>query len=227
MTGLTDFQAEVARLFFSLPAADGFLLAGGGALLASGLTTRPTEDLDFFGERGRSDVAAVRRHLEAAAFARGWMVTPIQVSDSFARLHVQGEADVLVDIAIDVAAGHPPVVSIVGPTFAPEELAGRKLVALFDRAEARDFADVFVLAKRFGRQALLDQAAQLDGGFDTDVLAVMMRTLDRFTDEEIPANDASALELRAFFAAWADEMEQRGVSHEGAGAPDRSVEDRS
>ena len=29
MSGLTPFQAEVARLFFSLPAADGFLLAGG------------------------------------------------------------------------------------------------------------------------------------------------------------------------------------------------------
>ena len=228
MSGLTDFQAEVARLFFSLPAADGFLLAGGGALLASGLTTRPTEDLDFFGERGRSDVAAVRRQLEAAAFARGWKVTPIHVSDSFARVHVQGEADVLVDIAIDVAAGHPPVVSIVGPTFAPEELAGRKLVALFDRAEARDFADVFVLVKRFGRQELLDRAAEIDKGFDTGVLAVMMRTLDRFTDEEIPADNASATELRTFFVAWADELERtpaqprRSVGEEQY----RSVEDR-
>ena len=27
---LTDFQIEVAHLFFSLPASDGFLLAGGG-----------------------------------------------------------------------------------------------------------------------------------------------------------------------------------------------------
>jgi len=49
VSGLTDFQAEVSRLFFSLPASNGFLLAGGGALLASGLTTRPTQDLDFFG----------------------------------------------------------------------------------------------------------------------------------------------------------------------------------
>ena len=31
---LTPFQLEVARLFFSLPAAQGFLLAGGAALLA-------------------------------------------------------------------------------------------------------------------------------------------------------------------------------------------------
>jgi hypothetical protein len=45
---LTAFQMEVARLFFALPASAGFLLAGGAALVAQHLTTRPTEDLDFF-----------------------------------------------------------------------------------------------------------------------------------------------------------------------------------
>jgi hypothetical protein len=39
MNGLTEFQTEVTRLFFSLPASDGFLLAGGGALLG-GLSSR-------------------------------------------------------------------------------------------------------------------------------------------------------------------------------------------
>lgn len=45
---LSAFQSEVARLFFALPASQGFLLAGGAALLAQHLTARPTEDLDFF-----------------------------------------------------------------------------------------------------------------------------------------------------------------------------------
>ena len=186
LTGLTDFQAEVARLFFSLPAADGFLLAGGGALLASGLTTRPTEDLDFFGERGRVDVTAAREQLEAAATGRGWKIDRLQVSEYFARLRIQGDGEVLVDIAIDVAAGHPPVVSIVGPTFDPEELAGRKLVALFDRAEARDFADVFVLAQRFGKEVLLQRAGEVDLGFDRDALSTMMLTIERFSNDELP-----------------------------------------
>ena len=44
---LTDFQVRVAQLFFSLPAARGFLLADGAALVAQQLTTRPTQDLDF------------------------------------------------------------------------------------------------------------------------------------------------------------------------------------
>jgi len=48
-----------------------------------------------------------------------------------------------------------------GPTLAPEELAGHKLLALFDRAAARDFVDVYLLAQRFGKQVLLARAAEL------------------------------------------------------------------
>jgi len=72
LSGLTEFQVEVSRLFFSLPASDGFLLAGGGALLASGLSQRPTRDLDFFGEQGRADVGEMRRQFLVAASDNGW-----------------------------------------------------------------------------------------------------------------------------------------------------------
>jgi hypothetical protein len=81
----------------------------------SGLTTRPTEDLDFFGEPGRSDVAAVLDQLEHAAIERGWTVERVQVSDSFARLHLHGDGDVLVDIALDLAGGSSSHCSI-GPS---------------------------------------------------------------------------------------------------------------
>ena len=45
---LTDFQVQVARAFFSPPASQSFLLAGGAALAAQAFTTRLTQDLDFF-----------------------------------------------------------------------------------------------------------------------------------------------------------------------------------
>ena len=77
--------------------------------------------------------------------------------------------------------------SLLGPTFAPQELAGRKVVALFDRAEARDFADVFELTQHFSKDDLLEQAAQVDRGFDRPIFAQMLRSLDRFTDEDLPA----------------------------------------
>jgi hypothetical protein len=39
-------------------------------------------------------------------------------------------------------------VTAAGPTLAPEELAGHKLLALFDRAAARDFADIYADSAR-------------------------------------------------------------------------------
>ncbi len=210
MRGLTEFQTEVARLFFTLPASSGFLLAGGGALLASGLTDRPTEDLDFFGETGRSSVADARDQLETAIIERGWTSVRVQDSKNFVRLRLIGDDELIVDIAIDSPAERPPVVSVVGPTFDPEELAGRKLTALFDRAAARDFADVFVLAERFGTDVLLASAAEVDRGFDLPILATMLRTIDRFTDDELPPTGSTTEMVRAFFHRWADDLETPG-----------------
>ena len=82
---LTDFQLDVARLFFSLPASKGFLLAGGATLLAQHLTTRPTEDLDFFTAPERGHVPTARDALEAAARERGWRTERIHDSDTFCR----------------------------------------------------------------------------------------------------------------------------------------------
>lgn len=80
------------------------------------------------------------------------------------------------------------------------------MLALFGRAEARDFADVYVLAQRFGKHLLLEQAQSLDAGFDRVVLAQMLGTLSRFTPDEIPlaANELDA--ATAFFSAWAQEL---------------------
>lgn len=205
---LSAFQLEVARLFFALPASQGFLLAGGAALLAQHLTARPTEDLDFFTAPERGHVPAARDALEAAARQRGWSAQRIHDSDTFCRIVIRSaDAGVLVDLAVNAPPDLPASATPAGPTLAPEELAGHKLLALFDRAAARDFADVYALAHRFGKDVLLARAAQIDAGFDANVLADMIATLDRFADHEIPVPDgASAAELRAFYATWRSEL---------------------
>lgn len=210
---LTDFQLEVARLFFSLPASDGFLLAGGAALLAQHLTTRPTEDLDFFTAPERGHVPAARDALETAARERGWSTERIHDSETFCRLIIRaGDAEVLTDLAVDAPPDFPALLTAAGPTLAPEELAGHKLLALYDRAAARDFVDVNLLALRFGKDLLLARAAQIDAGFDTRVLAEMIATLGRFKDDEIPISGSSSVsELRAFYAAWRAELMAHGV----------------
>ncbi|WP_433558722.1 hypothetical protein ACQPWY_09970 [Pseudonocardia xinjiangensis] len=53
---LTAFQISAAALFFSLPASEGFLLAGGAAPAAQKLTSRPTHDLDLFTRARASSV---------------------------------------------------------------------------------------------------------------------------------------------------------------------------
>lgn len=199
---LTPFQIAVAELFFSLPESDGFLLAGGAALAAHHLTSRPTQDLDLFTRAGRSSVTAARDAFEHAARNRGWSVRRIRDTDTFCRLVVTNDAELLVDLALDSPPNLPPSVSPAGPTFGLEELAGRKLLALFDRAEARDFADVFMLAQRYDTDLLAHRAAQIDPGFDPAALASMIGSLNRFTDEELPISSGEVAALRDFFYRW-------------------------
>jgi len=203
---LTAFQIEVTRLFFGLDASDGFLLAGGAALLAQHLTERPTYDLDFFTRQGGTDVSTALAALEAAAVERGWQVTRLREVPTFARLKIVGPDELTVDLAVDSAPGRPPVVTCLGPSFDPEELAGRKLIALFDRAEARDFSDVRALAVRYGKALLMDRAAEVDPGFDSRVLSQMFGALNRIADGKIPVAATEVPALRAFFAEWAKEL---------------------
>lgn len=212
---LTPFQIAVAELFFSLPESDGFLLAGGAALAAHHLTTRPTQDLDLFTRTGRSTVPVARDAFETAAAERGWSVRRIRDGDTFCRLVVTGAEDLLVDLALDSPPTLPPATSIAGPTFALEELAGRKLIALFDRAEARDFADVYELAQRYDITLLLDRAAQIDPGYDTSVLATMLGSLTRFDDSDIPVPTHTVNDLRRFFHDWRHRLLTEGIIDAG------------
>lgn len=207
---LTAFQVQVARVFFSLPSSQGFLLAGGAALAAHGLTARPTQDLDIFTSPGRGDVHGALVAFAAGAAEQGWGLDVVRESETFARLVVRDGADVvLVDLAVDATPRRPSTVTFVGPTLAPDELAGRKVVALFDRAEARDFADVYVLAARYGIPQLVELAATVDAGFDIGVLAIMLDSLARFSDQEIPAPaDADVRAVRQFFRNWSEQLRQ-------------------
>jgi hypothetical protein len=201
---LTTFQVEVAHTFFRLNASEGYVVAGGAALVASDLIRRPTQDLDLFTSAPVVAVTAAKESFLKVLSRRRWTVTVIHDSPTFCRLVVIDRHDeVLVDLAVDSPPHLPPTMTLLGPTLAPLELAGRKLLALFGRAEARDFADVYVLAERFGEDALLIEARVADPGFDEQVLAQMMTTLDRFSDDEIPASAEVVPEMRLFFARWA------------------------
>lgn len=204
---LTAFQLQVARLFFSLPASDGFVLAGGAALIAQHLTSRPTQDLDFFTAQ-QADVAAARDELIAAVHEHGWTVQTLQDEETFSRLQVAGPEDLLVDIALDARPEQPPTMSVAGPTYAPQELAARKVIALFDRFAARDFVDVFALTHTYGKAQLLAWASDLNPGFDLRYFVEALDALPRYTDLDLSLGAVDVAALRAFFAEWADELRE-------------------
>lgn len=209
--GLTPFQIDVARAFFDLPESQAFLLAGGAGLVAQGLTTRPTQDLDFFTVPGLNRVPIAREALRREAIRQGWSIRVLRDHDTFCRLILgRGTEQVLVDLAVDSAPGRPTASGPLGPTFSATELSGRKTIALFDRAEARDFADVYVLSARFGKQALLQLAGEVDAGFDAEVFAQMLTTLSRFRDEDLPVAPGEVAALRNFFADWVRDLRTSG-----------------
>jgi hypothetical protein len=211
-TPLSDLQRAVLELFFALPESNGFVLAGGAALVATGLTARPTQDVDLFGSDLAAGIARAGDALEVACLERGWTIERMRDAATFRRLAVRSaDHELLVDLAVDSPPLGTPTLTAVGPTYPPEELAARKLLALFDRAEARDFVDLHTLSERFDLDRLLDLAAQLDAGFSPALLADVLPFHQRFADEDFVELGGDPLELRAFFDRWRSQL----VSPEG------------
>lgn len=72
----------------------------------------------------------------------------------------------------------------MGRTLAAEALAIDKVLALFDRAKARDFIDLAAVVDRWGLSHLCRRAKEKDAGFNAEILADQ---LDRF--DRLPAQD--------------------------------------
>jgi hypothetical protein len=80
-----------------------------------------------------------------------------------------------VDLAIDCRALEP-VETRYGPALDLRELGANKVLAVFARAEPRDFIDLAELTQRFPLQDLIALAAEKDPGLD---LAVVDEFMDR------------------------------------------------
>ncbi len=199
---ITAFQVEVANVFFALPEASSFLLAGGLAMLAQGMSVRPTEDMDAF-TSNPDDVRRASDSFQVAAHSRGWGVEVLRSSESFVRLQVEGSEQILVDLALDSPPGLPSMMSILGPTYAPDELAARKLLALFGRALPRDFVDVYRITRSRSESELLELARTIDPGLEEGQLVLAMRQLARYSDSQLPLESEEVDAMRTYFTDWA------------------------
>lgn len=198
---LSPLQEQVARIVASLPEATGFALAGGAALVVARLVDRSTKDLDFFGPSA-DDVQNLLEALEAALTDARLTVRRERVAASFVRLTVASEDDATeVDLATD-ARMRPVESGPLGPMLSLEELAADKLLALFDRAQARDFVDVAALVERFGLERLCELAKEKDPGFSRPVLRDMLGGFDRFDQTDFGLDDAAYAQLARQVRQW-------------------------
>lgn len=198
---LSVLQQQVAAIIAGLNQAEGFALAGGAALIVRQEIDRATRDLDFFGPSGD----AVDRLLPAVEHALtnvGYGVERVQVSSGFARLIIRhGDQQTELDLGADarlfpVEPGEP------APTLSSQELAVDKVLAVFGRAEARDFADLSVLEPRYGLRRLFQLAAEKDRGFSPDAFAEMLGRFSRLRRNEFDLSDEAYAELSQVIVDW-------------------------
>jgi hypothetical protein len=92
----------------------------------------------------------------------------------------------LVDLVLETLE-LPATLTIVGPTVAEQDVAVGKLIALFDRAKARDFVDVFKFCRRYEPVPLLELAARRDPGLGPRHLAERLRRVtEQLTAADLP-----------------------------------------
>lgn len=185
--------------------------------------SRRTRDLDFFGpEPDRVDLLVPV--VIQAITDLGFDVNVVRQAHGFARLEVRsGDERTEVDLAAD-ARLLPPERGPVGPMLAAEELAVDKVLAVFGRAEARDFVDLAAVEGRYGLDRLCRLASEKDGGFDPGVLAEMMERFDRLPRDEFELGDAAYQRLAARVGRWREvalglvaNWRQRGTGDIGLG----------
>lgn len=168
---LDPLHERVATLALSLPEVRQIALAGGGALLAHGLISRPTQDIDLF-TPDEAELAQVTDALTGVLHEHGYTVDIARRVPTFAHLDLAASdgRTMAVELAVD-ARIRDTVRLAFGPVLHPEEVAADKTLALFGRAAARDLVDVDALAVRYGHDRLLELASEKDLGFDRHVFA--------------------------------------------------------
>jgi hypothetical protein len=215
---LDGFQAEIAEVALRAIGREGLALAGAGALVAHGVISRPTEDLDLFTptEGGPGQVSAFVRVALSEAGCQVRVLEPAeQHGGEFLRLQVQrGEQVIDIDLARDWRQ-HPPVHMQIGPVLHIDDAVASKVTAMIGRGLPRDYIDVAAALRRYDREALLRLAFYRDPGLRVLDVAHCMQLLDRLPDApfaDYGLTDEGVRQVRRNFEEW---PRDHALDHEG------------
>ena len=92
------------------------------------------------------------------------------------------------------------------PALAAEDLAARKILAILDRTEGRDFTDLWARSARLGRAECVGWAQQLDNGVSEHDVAESFTRLERLGDDELPCLPPKRAAVRTWFVGWIHEL---------------------
>lgn len=216
-SGVSEFHALVASIALRA-AGQGFMLAGGNALLIYGVTARATMDVNLITST-LGGVRPVREAVENALKAAGFHVERIdpfigdddepgwvgETAASWAEWTVsRGGKQASLQINFNESPREPVVMGL-GPVMAVEDVLGSKLRACLDRADARDYIDVAAALKRYGADQLMAWALEQEPNLTDDDFALVPFRLAELEDEAFAhyGLDAAAVaQLRDQFAAW-------------------------
>jgi Nucleotidyl transferase AbiEii toxin, Type IV TA system len=224
---LDELHEQVASIALDAAAGHGFALGGGNALIAHGIISRPTADVDLFTNREhgvRAAAGAVQDALQRAGFQADPQDKAGDLSDIF-----YGMGEGLAEWTVTAADGRvmslqmayfertgEPVVMEFGPVLDLPDVLGGKVAALATRSYVRDYLDTSAALQRYTPQELIGFARGVDPGLDDADFADAGQRLDQITDRQFAEAGISAEEtarLRDRFASWPRE----------AGRPDPEV----
>lgn len=216
-----EAQRHIAALLLGAIGELGFALAGSGALREHGLSERPTQDVDIFATSTTTvaDFGDALHRAEQALRRVGYQVTRVRAADLFARLVVESnDGAVEVDLAVDWRQ-ELPVVSELGPVLSVKDAVANKVLALYSRAEVRDFLDLDSIRQsgRFSDAELLQLAREHDEGFDPEMFAAQLQRVKVVAPERAAPyglDDLRFRRLQARLATWPAHADEDGTSDE-------------
>jgi Nucleotidyl transferase AbiEii toxin, Type IV TA system len=213
---LSPLHQRVAEIALRAAAGHGFALGGGNALIAHGVISRPTQDVDLFTD-DEAGVAAVADAVEAALQDAGFETARQDMTAGLGDIwEGMGEGlaewvitapdgqEMLLQLAYFDRAGQP-VVMDVGPVLGIEDVVGGKACALASRAEPRDYWDMAAALSRYSVGQVISFARRLDPGLEDRDFADAGRRLDRWDDsafEILGVSQRDIATVRERFRGW-------------------------
>lgn len=208
---LTPLQKSFIRRFSESPFQKSFFLTGGTALAAFYLHHRLSEDLDFFTENPEE----VRRVI-------AWL--PEAARELNLKLEIRRQSEGFVDCFFESGKGewlsvdfaHDAPFRLEKTRLEPElkiyvdnltDIACNKLSALYDRAEPKDFVDLYFLDREFlPFTEILEKAKKKHIGLDDYWLAQSLQQAPSI--EKLPRmlKPVDLAQLKAFFAERAQKL---------------------